>query len=67
MSSLNERIWCDYKCPLHEECRNYADGFDKTRTVHWGVNPYNHDKDKCVGFERIEPIDFNQLNIVSNA
>jgi hypothetical protein len=51
MANNKDRILCDYKCPLHDKCRNYVEGFDKTKTMHWGKDPFNYQKGKCSGFE----------------
>lgn len=47
-------VLCEFKCPLHEQCAHYCEGFDKTKTLHWGVEPYNYEKNKCQGFAQID-------------
>lgn len=49
------RTLCDFECPLSGQCQNYVVGFDKTKTAHWGIRPYNEVKGKCQGFEAFEP------------
>jgi hypothetical protein len=39
------------KCPLAEKCDKYCPTMDKTKTVHWGIIPYNHQKGKCSYFK----------------
>jgi hypothetical protein len=65
MSSLDEKIYCDYKCPLHEQCGNYRQVVNKRRMTHWGVNPFNYEKNKCVGFEQMTSEDIAEIIIAT--
>jgi hypothetical protein len=45
---------CDFKCPKHEKCAMYCEGFDKSKTFHWGKEPYNYRTNSCQGFAPID-------------
>lgn len=51
MANNKKRTLCDFKCPVYQSCRNYVEGFDKTKTIHWGAMPYRNGK--CIGFEQL--------------
>jgi hypothetical protein len=69
MSSLNERIFCDFnQCPIKDKCNNYRPVIIKEKRLHWGIYPYpfkNKDGD-CIGYEPKDIEGFNELNITSN-
>lgn len=31
---------CPYRCPLHEGCARFCESMDKSKTFHFGKNPY---------------------------
>ena len=39
--------YCDFKCPLHESCSWYLEKINKAKNIHWGIEPYNYEKNKC--------------------
>ena len=39
--------YCDHKCPLHESCSWYLEKINKSKNIHWGINPYNYKKNSC--------------------
>jgi hypothetical protein len=57
MSSIDERVFCDFsKCPIHEKCNNYRIYINKQKRLHWGVYPYpyKNKNGECIGFESKE-------------
>jgi hypothetical protein len=60
------RILCDFKCPLHDRCRNYVSGFVKATTKHWGADPFNYVKNKCMGFAELTEDDLADIKAQKN-
>ena len=47
-------------CPIKDKCAFWNESMDKSKTVHWGLIPYNHERGKCNYFEEIDiDIPFN--------
>jgi hypothetical protein len=48
---------CDWDCPLKGTCNRYCPTMDKTKTYHFGVNPYDYKKEKCDWYEEMSEDD----------
>jgi hypothetical protein len=57
MKANRETIMCDYQCEKHSSCAFYCPTMDKTKTLHYGANPYEKLKGRCFKEKEIdEPI-----------
>lgn len=55
MKKQQSHILCTGEgCPLKEQCAFFCETMTKSKTDHWGVIPYNHEKKKCSWFQEKE-------------
>lgn len=44
---------CDFQCPIMGTCNRYCPQMDKKKTNHFGVNPFNYERNKCDWYEKM--------------
>lgn len=61
----NNAISCDHKCPKHESCARFLEGFDRRNTFHFDPMPYKDGK--CNWFVQLTEDDLiDKVNRIIN-
>jgi hypothetical protein len=53
-------------CPIREGCAYYCPTMDTFKTKHWGLTPYDHEKQLCKQFVPKETDAFHHDDIISD-